>query len=64
MARLNTGDIGCVVRTNKLAPLRPVVKLIKDNRGHDISVNKVYDLMRENLIKIEDTFFQAKTPKS
>ena len=58
---LNTGETGKVKRINKLAPMRPVVDIIKDAHGVNLKSAKEYDLMKEHLLRIENTFFTIKT---
>jgi hypothetical protein len=55
--KINTGEVGRVKRTNRLAPFKPVVEIFKDSHGRKLGEPKEYDLMKENLLKIEDAFF-------
>jgi len=55
--KLNSGEIGKVKSTNKLAPFRPVVEIIKDAFGRTSKDGKEYNLMKESLLYIEEAFF-------
>lgn len=45
--RTNEGEIGVVIRQNKNEIDRPIIKIIKDKNGNEISENVVKDLMEE-----------------
>jgi HD-GYP domain-containing protein (c-di-GMP phosphodiesterase class II) len=54
--KLNTGEVGRVIRTNKLAPLKPVIEIIQDSYGRELKEPKECNLMKETLLRIEDAF--------
>ncbi|MBI5326775.1 MAG: HD domain-containing protein [Deltaproteobacteria bacterium] len=57
--KLNSGEMGRIVRNNRLAPMRPVIEIIGDspnNRQHQ--EHREYDLMKEHILRIVDTLFE------
>lgn len=52
--RLNTGEIGVVVRENQALPLRPVVNIIQDSSGKGLKEVKCIDLAGNPVLYIED----------
>lgn len=56
--KLNTGDIGRVVRTNRLAPMRPVIEIVRDSHHREPQEHREYDLMKEHILAIKDTLFE------
>ncbi|MEW5692546.1 MAG: HD-GYP domain-containing protein [Candidatus Hydrogenedentota bacterium] len=54
LLKLNNGCIGLVVSSNQNYPLRPLVKLVRDENNKDISSdNRIIDLVRERELIIE-----------
>jgi len=51
---LNNGELGEIIGQNKGFPERPVVRIIKKTENQTIATEKVYDLLKENTIFIED----------
>jgi HD-GYP domain-containing protein (c-di-GMP phosphodiesterase class II) len=56
--KLNTGEIGRVLRTNRLAPMRPVIEIVRDVNGRAPQERREYDLMKEHILRIEDALFE------
>lgn len=56
--KLNSDEVGRVVNTNRLAPLRPTVEVLYDVGGKRLGERKVVDLTRESLLRVVSTFFQ------
>ncbi len=56
--RLNTGEVGRVVLTNRLAPLRPVVEILMDGEGRRLKEPKRIDLSQHHLIHIVEAFYK------
>lgn len=56
--KLNTGEIGKVLRASRLAPLRPVIEIVRDAYGRPPQERREYDLMKEHILRIEDAFFE------
>ncbi len=56
--RLNTGEIGRVVSTNRLAPLRPVVEILVDPEGKRLKEPKHIDLSQHHLVHIVEAFYK------
>lgn len=56
--KLNSGEVGRVVGTNRLAPLRPTVEVLYDRGGQRLKEKKVVDLTRESLLRVVSAFFQ------
>jgi HD-GYP domain-containing protein (c-di-GMP phosphodiesterase class II) len=55
---LNTGEIGRVLRTSRLAPMRPVIEIVRDVHGRQPREPREYDLMKEQILRIEDALFE------
>lgn len=51
--QLNTGETGVVERTNPQAPLRPVVRVIRDNHGHRIQSPHLLNLIEHPFVSIK-----------
>ncbi len=56
--RLNTGEIGRVVSTNRLAPLRPVVEILVNPEGKRLKEPKHIDLSQHHLVHIVEAFYK------
>lgn len=56
--RFNTKEIGRVVATNRLAPLRPTVEILVDPMGKHLKEPKYLDLSQHHLINITEAFFR------
>lgn len=49
----NEGETACIIGQNKSFPERPVLKIIKDKNGKDVSGKVIKDLMKNHKIFIE-----------
>lgn len=56
--RLNTGEIGRVISTNRLAPLRPVVEILMDSEGKRLKESRCIDLSQHHLVHIVEAFYK------
>ncbi|MFQ5900163.1 MAG: HD-GYP domain-containing protein [Thermodesulfobacteriota bacterium] len=56
--KLNTKEIGRVVATNRLAPLRPTVEILVNPTGQRLKELKYLDLSQHHLIGITEAFFK------
>jgi len=52
MVRLTTGEVGVVVKLNEGLPIRPVVRVIRDQSGNTLEKPKDVDLMKELTVGI------------
>ncbi|MGB9553871.1 MAG: HD-GYP domain-containing protein, partial [bacterium] len=52
MVRLTTGEIGVVVKLNEGLPIRPVVRIIKDQYGNALEKPRDVDLLRELTVAV------------
>ncbi len=55
--KLNTGEMGRVTTTNRLAPLRPTVEILLDSERSFLEDTRQVDLSKHHLINITDTYF-------
>lgn len=51
----NDGEVGIVIRQNVKCPTRPVIRIIKDKSGNNMSIWKERDLKEELTLFIKDT---------
>ncbi len=56
--KLNTKEIGRVVATNRLAPLRPKVEILVDPMGRHLKEPRYLDLSQNHLINIKEAFYK------
>ncbi|MBI5682446.1 MAG: HD domain-containing protein [Deltaproteobacteria bacterium] len=56
---LNTGEVGRVIKTNKLAPMRPVIEVVRDFHGKKLKEPKRYDLTKERVLQVKDTLYEV-----
>ncbi len=61
MVRLNTGEIGRVVRKNKDYPLRPVVEVL-DRGGKRLEEPVAIDLGQSPLVNIQESLAEEPLP--
>lgn len=54
LVRLNTQEIGRVIRTSTTHPTRPVVRIEQDARGHRTPGQRVVDLVEDPMIYVVD----------
>jgi len=52
VVKLNSGEIGQVVRTNPNWPLRPMVKILLGRDGHPLEEKKEVDLLHDDILLI------------
>jgi len=52
LVKLNSNEIGRVIETNKVQPLRPVIKIIYNTKGKEISEEKIVDLIKSPFLYI------------
>ncbi len=50
---LNSGEMGVIIRQNKQFPERPVLNIIKDQDGNNLSEERICDLLQEYSLFIE-----------
>lgn len=55
--RLNSKEVGRVVSSYKIAPLRPVVEIIYDANGKKLAKPKTVDMFKDHILQIEESFF-------
>ncbi len=49
VVQLNSGEVGCIMKTHIQYPLRPVVKIIVDREGRSVAGGREIDLLGDNL---------------
>lgn len=55
--KLNSREIGKVISTNKLAPLRPTIEIVYDAAGQKLAESKTVDMFKEHILQIKEAFF-------
>lgn len=60
--RLNNAAIGRVTATNKSQPMRPVIRLLIDGKGHRVTENETIDLAHNNVLTILDVVPEEDIP--
>lgn len=55
--RLNSMEVGRVISSYKIAPLRPVVEILYDAHGKKLAKPKTVDMFKEHILQIKEAFF-------
>lgn len=55
--RLNSMEVGRVISSYKIAPLRPVVEILYDAHGKKLAKAKTVDMFKEHILQIKEAFF-------
>lgn len=55
---LNSKEVGRVIATNKLAPLRPVVEILYDVNGNKLEKPKSVDMTKHHLLQVVSAYFE------
>lgn len=53
--RLNSNEIGKVIETNKVQPLRPIVKVLLNTKGQKLKEEKIVDLIKSPFLYITES---------
>jgi HD-GYP domain-containing protein (c-di-GMP phosphodiesterase class II) len=56
--KLNSNEIGMVIETSKVQPLKPVVKILYDSKGKKIRDEKILDLRKTPLLYITESIHE------
>jgi len=56
--RLNSGEVGMVIASKKLTPLRPVVQILYDAEGQRMQNPKIVDMAKDNTLQITSAYFE------